>query len=131
MDVCRTLTALHSSSEEITEWINKDNPGSNHGSRQKSDSENRLLQSQEATSSSSISSEPSLLSVKPTPSGGSGKSKFTFICECFFMTARVLNLGLLKAFSDFKHLVQVIAIVILIFTWMSSNQISTSLILTP
>ncbi|GFY84878.1 U-box domain-containing protein [Actinidia rufa] len=32
--------------------------------------------------------------------------KYTFICECFFMTTRVLNLGLLKAFSDFKHLVQ-------------------------
>ncbi|KAL5805653.1 hypothetical protein ACOSQ4_028386 [Xanthoceras sorbifolium] len=101
----RTLTALHASSEDITEWINKDNPGSTDGSRQHSVGENRLLQSQEATSSSSIASEPSLLNVKAKSSGG-GKSKYTFICECFFMTARVLNLGLLKAFSDFKHLVQ-------------------------
>lgn len=104
----RTLTALHASSEEITEWINKDNPGSSDGSRLHNDGENRLLQSQEATSSSSIAPEPSLLTVKPTSSGG-GKSRFTFICECFFMTARVLNLGLLKAFSDFKHLVQEIS----------------------
>ncbi|PWA83692.1 U-box domain-containing protein [Artemisia annua] len=36
----------------------------------------------------------------------SGENNYSFICECFFMTARVLNLGLLKAFSDFKHLVQ-------------------------
>ncbi|KAK1573086.1 hypothetical protein Q3G72_008580 [Acer saccharum] len=102
----RSLTALHASSEEISQWINKDNPGSIDGSRQHSDGENRLLQSQEATSSSNIASEPSLLNVNPTSSGGGGKSKYTFICECFFMTARVLNLGLLKSFSDFKHLVQ-------------------------
>ncbi|KAF6135192.1 hypothetical protein GIB67_035263 [Kingdonia uniflora] len=36
----------------------------------------------------------------------SEKSKYTFTCECFFMTARVLNLGLLKAISDFKRLSQ-------------------------
>ncbi|KAK3212551.1 hypothetical protein Dsin_017257 [Dipteronia sinensis] len=102
----RSLTALHASSEEISQWINKDNPGSIDGSRQHSDGENHLLQSQEATSSSSIASEPSLLNVNPASSGGGGKSKYTFICECFFMTARVLNLGLLKSFSDFKHLVQ-------------------------
>ncbi|KAI9153511.1 hypothetical protein LWI28_012482 [Acer negundo] len=102
----RSLTALHASSEEISQWINKDNPGSIDGSRPDSDGENHLLQSQEATSSSNIASEPSLLNVNPTSSGGGGKSKYTFICECFFMTARVLNLGLLKSFSDFKHLVQ-------------------------
>ncbi|KAF9663649.1 hypothetical protein SADUNF_Sadunf17G0073400 [Salix dunnii] len=28
------------------------------------------------------------------------------LIECFFMTARVLDLGLLKSFSDFKHLAQ-------------------------
>ncbi|KAK2655850.1 hypothetical protein Ddye_008902 [Dipteronia dyeriana] len=102
----RSLTALHASSEEISQWINKDNPGSIDGSRQHIDGENRFLQSQEATSSSSIASKPSLLNVNPTSTGGGGKSKYTFICECFFMTARVLNLGLLKSFSDFKHLVQ-------------------------
>ncbi|KAJ0457434.1 putative U box domain, Zinc finger, RING/FYVE/PHD-type, ubiquitin conjugation factor E4, core [Helianthus annuus] len=63
----KELTALHASSEEVTEWLNKNNP---------------------STSSSGES------------------SNYSFICECFFMTARVLNLGLLKAFSDFKHLVQ-------------------------
>ncbi|KAM2858775.1 hypothetical protein COP2_024274 [Malus domestica] len=85
----RGLTALHASSEEVTEWINKANMGSTDG-------ENRLLQSQEATSSGNS------VNVKPS----SEKAKYSFICECFFMTARVLNLGLLKAFSDFKHLVQ-------------------------
>lgn len=61
------------------------------------DGENRLLHSQEAISSGSNAGGPSV-----------EKAKYPFICECFFMTARVLNLGLLKAFSDFKHLVQVI-----------------------
>ena len=51
--------------------------------------ENRLLQSQETTSS------------------GQPSQTYSFICECFVMTARVLNFGLLKAFSDFKDLVQV------------------------
>ncbi|KAJ7000828.1 ubiquitin conjugation factor E4 [Populus alba x Populus x berolinensis] len=87
----RGLTALLSSSEEITQWLNT--PGKTDISAQSNHVENRLLQSQEATSS-----------------GSSGeRSKYSFICECFFMTARVLNLGLLKAFSDFKHLVQEIS----------------------
>uniref|UniRef100_A0A6N2N032 RING-type E3 ubiquitin transferase n=1 Tax=Salix viminalis TaxID=40686 RepID=A0A6N2N032_SALVM len=59
-------------------------------SAKSNDEENRMLLSQEASSS-----------------GNSGeKVKYSFICECFFMTARALNLGLLKSFSDFKHLVQ-------------------------
>lgn len=71
-----------------------------------SDGENRVTQSQETSSSSRSANEPSLQNNKPV--NGSGENaKYTFICECFFMTARVLNLGLLKAFSDFKHLVQV------------------------
>ncbi|KAI9396390.1 hypothetical protein POPTR_004G121200v4 [Populus trichocarpa] len=87
----RGLTALLASSGEITQWLNT--PGKTDISAQSNDVENRLVQSQEATSS-----------------GRSGeKSKYSFICECFFMTARVLNLGLLKAFSDFKHLVQEIS----------------------
>ncbi|KAM6573677.1 hypothetical protein CsatA_017757 [Cannabis sativa] len=90
----RGLTALHASSEEVAEWTNN--------SQGQSDGEDRLLQSQEATSSGSNSFGPS---VTKSSSGGE-KNKYTFICECFFMTARVLNLGLLKAFSDFKHLVQ-------------------------
>lgn len=101
------MTALHASSEEVAEWINKDSPGGTEGSRQYSDGESRLLQSQEATSSGSDAHGPSFLhNAKPVPIS-SEKAKYSFICECFFMTARVLNLGLLKAFSDFKHLVQV------------------------
>ncbi|KAF3444825.1 hypothetical protein FNV43_RR14518 [Rhamnella rubrinervis] len=92
----RGLTALHASSEEVAECINKDGVGKSNSSKQNSHDENRFLQSQEATSSGS--------NVSGSLSGE--KSKYTFICECFFMTARVLNLGLLKAFSDFKHLVQ-------------------------
>ncbi|KAL5582220.1 hypothetical protein UlMin_014662 [Ulmus minor] len=89
------LTALHASSEEVAEWVNKSRQG-------QSDGENRLLQSKEATSSGS-----NAFGLSTTNSTASGeKTKYSFICECFFMTARVLNLGLLKAFSDFKHLVQ-------------------------
>ncbi|KGN59533.1 probable ubiquitin conjugation factor E4 [Cucumis sativus] len=99
----RGLTALHASSEEVTEWINNgtqlrtDNPG------QSSDSESRLLQSQEASSSGS---NATIGSSTAKARSSSDKTRYPFICECFFMTARVLNLGLLKAFSDFKHLVQ-------------------------
>ncbi|CAL5370702.1 unnamed protein product [Camellia sinensis] len=101
----RGLTALHASSEEVTEWLDKENPQKTVFSKQQNDGENRLLQSQEATSSGTNVGVPSLLHNKPM-SSCVGKAKYTFICECFFMTARVLNLGLLKAFSDFKHLVQ-------------------------
>ncbi|CAA0828388.1 Probable ubiquitin conjugation factor E4 [Striga hermonthica] len=71
----RGLTALHASSEEVSEWF---------GSR---------------------TNELSAHLNNPVPKS-SEKAKYPFICECFFMTARILNLGLLKAFSDFKHLVQ-------------------------
>ncbi|XP_042517215.1 probable ubiquitin conjugation factor E4 [Macadamia integrifolia] len=97
----RSLTALHASSEEVAAWIDKDNP-----SDKKSDDENRILQSQEATSSGNNIRGPSLLSNARPMSSCGGKPKYSFICECFFMTARVLNLGMLKAFSDFKNLVQ-------------------------
>lgn len=93
----RNLTALHASSEEVAEWLKNNNSERIDGSRQHVDGQNRLLQSQEATSSGS----------NPNSVSSSGeKAKYPFICECFFMTARVLNLGMLKAFSDFKHLVQ-------------------------
>ncbi|XP_065855974.1 probable ubiquitin conjugation factor E4 [Euphorbia lathyris] len=90
----RGLTALHASSEEVTEWINRENNGKTEFFAQSTDGESRWLQSQEATSSGSGTDKPL------------SKVNYTFICECFFMTARVLNLGLLKAFSDFKHLIQ-------------------------
>ncbi|KAJ0973827.1 hypothetical protein J5N97_015792 [Dioscorea zingiberensis] len=70
------LTAMHASSEEVAAWVDGRSGG-----------ESSVLNSQEASSS------------------GTG-DKYPFICECFFMTSRVLNLGLMKAFSDFKHLVQ-------------------------
>ncbi|KAF6171741.1 hypothetical protein GIB67_007262 [Kingdonia uniflora] len=101
----RELTALHASSEEVKTWINKDNSEKTGGPILKSDEEKRILQSQEATSSGSNPFALLLSKAKPMASC-SEKSKYTFICECFFMTARVLNLGLLKAFSDFKRLAQ-------------------------
>ncbi|KAK6155045.1 hypothetical protein DH2020_009293 [Rehmannia glutinosa] len=99
----RGLTALHASSEEVSEWFGS-NTAKVDTSTNTGEGQNRLLQSQEATSSGSNAIEPSLQNNPVSRS--SEKSKYTFICECFFMTARVLNLGLLKAFSDFKHLVQ-------------------------
>ncbi|XP_068654730.1 probable ubiquitin conjugation factor E4 [Aristolochia californica] len=89
----RGLTALHASSEEVSQWIEKE------------ESEKRVLQSHEATSSGSNPGVSDLSKTKPLPKYG-GNRKYSFICECFFMTARVLNLGLLKLFSDFKNLMQ-------------------------
>lgn len=103
----RGLTALHASSEEVSEWINQNNPEKVGVSKEVSDGENRLLASQKATCSGNASGGPSILQNNKPISSSSEKAKYPFICECFFMTARVLNLGLLKAFSDFKHLVQV------------------------
>jgi len=100
----RGLTALHASSEEVTEWINNGTQLNTDNSGQFSDSESRLLQSQEASSSGSNATTGSSTAKARS---SSDKTRYPFICECFFMTARVLNLGLLKAFSDFKHLVQV------------------------
>ncbi|GLU01847.1 hypothetical protein SLE2022_191290 [Rubroshorea leprosula] len=101
----KELTALHATSEEVAQWIDKDNLLKTDGSRQRVDGEDRLLQSHEATTSGSSASGLALHNMKPLSSSGQ-KTKYHFICECFFMTARVLNLGLLKAFSDYKHLVQ-------------------------
>ncbi|KAK9105120.1 hypothetical protein Scep_021964 [Stephania cephalantha] len=99
----RELTALHASSEEVENWINKDK---SDFSVKKNEEDSQLVQSEGAVGVSSNTGVASLLSkVKPVAIY-SGKAKYAFICECFFMTARVLNLGLLKAFSDFKRLVQ-------------------------
>ncbi|KAJ7974348.1 Ubiquitin conjugation factor like [Quillaja saponaria] len=95
----RGLTALYASSEEVAEWLQSVNLV---GVNQYSDGEKCVRQSQEATSSNSNAG----VSSKPEPTSSGERTKYPFICECFFMTARVLNLGLLKAFSDFKHLVQ-------------------------
>ncbi|KAJ9562103.1 hypothetical protein OSB04_007263 [Centaurea solstitialis] len=93
----KELTALHASSEEVSEWLKKNNPANASGG------ENMLLDSQETTSSGRGAG---LLQNNNTVSSQRDSTNYSFICECFFMTARVLNLGLLKAFSDFKHLVQ-------------------------
>lgn len=98
------LTALHASSEEVAEWLNSNKRAKAGGDNQSNDGEKRMEQSQEASSSGSTNAENS---------GHGEKTEYHFICECFFMTARVLNLGLLKAFSDFKHLVQVITCLVL------------------
>lgn len=100
------MTALHASSEEVAEWLTSKNPAKAGENNQYNDGEKRLQQSQEASSSGS--NNASELSNE-----NSARAKYSFICECFFMTARVLNLGLLKAFSDFKHLVQVITCMLL------------------
>ncbi|KAK4776219.1 hypothetical protein SAY87_024180 [Trapa incisa] len=91
--ILRPYTALHASEGEVVEWINKD-PGKDKSAAQYSDVQNHMLQSHKATSSGS------------GQSSNARNTKYLFICECFFMTARVLNLGLLKTFSDFKLLVQ-------------------------
>lgn len=93
----KELTALHASSEEVSEFLNKNNPTNASGG------ENMSLDSQETTSSGS---GVGLLQNNNAVSSQRDSTNYSFICECFFMTARVLNLGLLKAFSDFKHLVQ-------------------------
>ncbi|KAH0985003.1 hypothetical protein GBA52_012180 [Prunus armeniaca] len=61
--------------------------GNPDGSRHNGDGENRLLQSQEATSSGNS------FNVNPS----NAKAKYSFICECFFMTARVLNLDISRS----------------------------------
>ncbi|KAG6516824.1 hypothetical protein ZIOFF_027304 [Zingiber officinale] len=72
----RQLTALHASSEEVSAWLEEEN----------SSKDNHELEAQEGTSS------------------GTRKEKYSLTCECFFMTARVLNLGLMKAIYEIKHL---------------------------
>ncbi|WOL01706.1 putative ubiquitin conjugation factor E4 [Canna indica] len=90
----RQLTTMHASTEEVTAWIENENPG-------KID---HMPESVGGTSSVN-NSGTSIIQAKPLK-GCTRKEKYSFICECFFMTARVLNLGLAKAISDFKDLVQ-------------------------
>lgn len=101
----RGLTALHASSEEVSAYATELHSGRSDGSSQNNVGESHLLTSPEATALANTSGGVSAQDVKSTSRSGE-RVKYPFICECFFMTARVLNLGLLKAFSDFKHLVQ-------------------------
>lgn len=98
--VLRDLTALHASSEEVAAWIDKEN------TTHQSNLDGRIMQSNEASNSGNNASAVSISSTVKPMLPYSERPKYTFICECFFMTARVLNLGLMKAFSDFKHIVQ-------------------------
>uniref|UniRef100_A0A7N0VN60 RING-type E3 ubiquitin transferase n=1 Tax=Kalanchoe fedtschenkoi TaxID=63787 RepID=A0A7N0VN60_KALFE len=106
MNKIRGLTALHASSEEVAKWLTNDNQCNSVGSKQNNNIENRSQGSQKADhSDNDIPGSSVSHSSNPVPLAREN-AKYTFICECFFMTARVLNLGLLKALSDFKHLVQ-------------------------
>ncbi|ERN10305.1 hypothetical protein AMTR_s00177p00048180, partial [Amborella trichopoda] len=91
------LTALHASSEEVASWVANKYSEPTEGS-----TENRFLESQEATSSGNNV----LSNTKPLLNSRGTSKNYKFICECFFLTARVLNLGLLKAFSDYKNIAQ-------------------------
>ncbi|CAM0879382.1 unnamed protein product [Alopecurus aequalis] len=93
----KDLTAINASSEQVSSWIES----WNH--------ENGVVESQEATSSGKSSSVNSLPSKGGPVARFSKKENFSFICECFFMTARVLNMGLMKAVADFKHISQDLA----------------------
>ncbi|OEL27750.1 putative ubiquitin conjugation factor E4 [Dichanthelium oligosanthes] len=90
----KDLTAINASSDEVSSWIETIN---NEHAQNNASEEARFVESQEATSSGTNNT---------TLVRCSKKENFSFICECFFMTARVLNLGLLKAISDFKHISQ-------------------------
>jgi ubiquitin conjugation factor E4 B len=91
----RDLTAINASSEEVSSWIESIN---NEHAQNNASGEARFVESQEATSSGKNSASSQLRC---------SKKNFSFVCECFFMTSRVLNLGLMKAISDFKHISQV------------------------
>ncbi|KAG6550550.1 hypothetical protein Mapa_007919 [Marchantia paleacea] len=99
-----SLTALHATSEEVAKWVDKRNFARAEGFRQaqlqKEQEELRRLQSHEATTSNNGAHN----SLSGPGQAASEQVNYSFICECFFLTARVLNLGLMKALSDLKTL---------------------------
>ncbi|XP_057872482.2 probable ubiquitin conjugation factor E4 [Cryptomeria japonica] len=108
---CRGLTAIHASSEEIATWVDRRNYARTEGYRQlqhqKEQEERRVLQTQGATSSGSLQSFNSVgVNTIPRSASDGRLTKYSFVTECFFMTARILNLGLLKVVSDFQSLLQ-------------------------
>ncbi|KAJ6802526.1 putative ubiquitin conjugation factor E4 [Iris pallida] len=98
----KQLTSIHASSEEVAAWMNNGHK-KNAVNNDKMVDDKHVLQSHESTSSGSVNY---VLSKAKPLMGCTGNDKYSFICECFFMTARVLNLGLMKALSDFKHIAQ-------------------------
>ncbi|KAJ3697941.1 hypothetical protein LUZ61_001646 [Rhynchospora tenuis] len=99
----RQLTAVNASSEQISAWIESAN---NENTEDTGSLDNRRMESEEVSSSGSSNADTPLLSQGKTLIK---KDKYSFICECFFMTARVLNLGLIKALSDFKQIAKALA----------------------
>ncbi|XP_042439689.1 probable ubiquitin conjugation factor E4 isoform X4 [Zingiber officinale] len=71
----RQLATMHASSEEVSAWLEEEN----------SSKDTHELEAQEGTSSGT-------------------RKEYSLTCECFFITTRVLNLGLMKAISEFEHL---------------------------
>lgn len=105
------LTAIFATSEEVANWVDSCNYTLIESSHQaqvlREEEELRCLQAEEPPNAVTNSQKHLL---KSTAFSSSNHTSFPFICECFFLTARVLNLGLLKALSDFKALVQVSSI---------------------
>lgn len=104
-----SLTAIHATSEEVSKWVDKENYARAEGFRQAQlqmeQEERRRLQSLQGMTS--CSGQQPITSLPPPQSAKlPSQTKYSFICECFFLTARVLNLGLLKALSDFKLVMQ-------------------------
>lgn len=89
------LTTLHASSKEVAAWISKLQKGDGFDSQSNS--------SEEATSSDSNVGLVSVLSMDISTSS-CGKPRYTFGRELFFMTARVLHLGLIKSLSELQRL---------------------------
>lgn len=105
----QSLTALHASSEEIAAWVDRGNYSRTESFRQfqqqREQEERRVLRSQGATSSGSNHASDSVISNSIRKSSSDEKqTRYSFVTECFFMTARILNLGLLRALSDYKSL---------------------------
>lgn len=110
----KDLTALAASSEEVASWVDKRNYARTEGFRvmqqEQEQEELRRLSAQGATSSAPAqtarnpASRRASGSTPPSPGGGQG---YHFICECFFLTARALNLGLGKFLSEHTHMQQV------------------------
>jgi hypothetical protein len=73
--------------------------------QQREQEERRVLQSQGATSSGNNHASDSIISNSIRKSSSDERqTRYSFVTECFFMTARILNLGLLRALSDYKGL---------------------------
>lgn len=107
----RELTATHASSEELEAWLKTKSSGKIGGDNDKIVGENHALQPIEGATSTNNSGIRTISMAKPMIRC-TRKDKYSFICECFFMTARVLNLGLMKALSDFKQIAQVRSVVL-------------------